>query len=81
MQRALTDARSSAEKVRVAALKLLGASLTCATTIDAWGPNPDEMVRQVMSQLAGIETIDASPAVRQLAAQLMQTAFTPPTLN
>ena len=75
MQRALVDARSKEAGVRLAALKLLGAALSSATSTEAWGPNPDEMVQQVVRQLSGMQGIDESAEVRRLALKLSQTAF------
>mmetsp|Transcript_8103 Transcript_8103/g.21011 ORF Transcript_8103/g.21011 Transcript_8103/m.21011 type:complete len:80 (+) Transcript_8103:1-240(+) len=77
MQRALADAKGKDASVRLAALKLLGATLSSATSAEAWGPQPDEMVQAVMRQLAGMQTIDESAEVRQLAHKLAETAFRP----
>lgn len=76
MQRALVDARSKDEPLRLAALKLLGAALSSATVAEAWGPRPDELAQLVMRQLSGMQTIDESSSVRQLAHELLRTAFT-----
>lgn len=78
MQRALADMRSRNESVRIAAVKLLGAALSSATEAEAWGPRPNEQVQLVMRQLAGMETIDESASVRELAHKLLCTAFANP---
>ena len=52
-----------------------GAALSSATSTKAWGVNPDEMVQQVVRQLAGMQAIDESSEVRRLALSLSKTAF------
>ena len=73
------EQREGDHEARLAALKLLGAALSSATSAEAWGPRPDEMVQRVVRQLAGMQSIDESADVRSLAHKLSQTAFSSPS--
>ena len=75
LTRALSEARSRDEAVRLAALKLVGIVLSAATSVEAWGPDPDGQLREVMALLESVRNMDESREVRHLAHSLSTTAF------